>query len=228
MRKFWNFKSQGDERVLRLDGVISDETWLGDETTPKIFASELNADDGDITVWINSEGGDVFAAAQIYNALKDYQGKVRVKIDAVAFSAASMIAMAGDTIEISPVGMIMIHNPFSIVEGDAEELKTAAKMLDEVKESIINAYELKTKLPRARLAKMMDDETFIHAYKAIELGFADKIIGNQQSAGTTANLSSRRRILNSLRAALKKPASIKPSPPSETDVEKMRRRLFLY
>lgn len=122
----------------------------------------------------------------------------------------------------------MIHNPFSIVEGDAEELKTAAKMLDEVKESIINAYELKTKLPRARLAKMMDDETFIHAYKAIELGFADKIIGNQQSAGTTANLSSRRRILNSLRAALKKPASIKPSPPSETDVEKMRRRLFLY
>ena len=228
MRKFWNFKSQGDERVLRLDGVISDETWLGDETTPKIFASELNADDGDITVWINSEGGDVFAAAEIYNMLKAYQGKVRVKIDAVAFSAASMIAMAGDTIEISPVGMIMIHNPFSIVEGDAEELKTAAKMLDEVKESIINAYELKTKLPRARLAKMMDDETFIHAYKAIELGFADKIIGNQQSAGTTANLSSRRRILNSLRAALKKPASIKPSPPSETDVEKMRRRLFLY
>ena len=228
MRKFWNFKSQGDERVLRLDGVISDETWLGDETTPKIFASDLNAGEGDITVWINSEGGDVFAAAEIYNMLKAYQGKVRVKIDAVAFSAASMIAMAGDTIEISPVGMIMIHNPFSIVEGDAEELKTAAKMLDEVKESIINAYELKTKLPRARLAKMMDDETFIHAYKAIELGFADKIIGNQQSAGTTANLSSRRRILNSLRAALKKPASIKPSPPSETDVEKMRRRLFLY
>lgn len=228
MRKFWNFKSQGDERVLRLDGVISDETWLGDETTPKLFASDLNADDGDITVWINSEGGDVFAAAEIYNMLKAYQGKVRVMIDAVAFSAASMIAMAGDVVEISPVGMIMIHNPFSIVEGDAEELKTAAKMLDEVKESIINAYELKTKLPRARLAKMMDDETFIHAYKAIELGFADKIIGNQQSAGTTANLSSRRRILNSLRAALKKPASIKPSPPSETDVEKMRRRLFLY
>lgn len=228
MRKFWNFKSQGDERVLRLDGVISDETWLGDETTPKLFASDLNAGDGDITVWINSEGGDVFAAAEIYNMLRAYQGKVRVMIDAVAFSAASMIAMAGDTIEISPVGMIMIHNPFSIVEGDAEEMKTAAKMLDEVKESIINAYELKTKLPRARLAKMMDDETFIHAYKAIELGFADKIIGNQQSAGTTANLSSRRRILNSLRAALKKPASIKPSPPSETDVEKMRRRLYLY
>ena len=230
MRKFWNFKSQGDERVLRLDGVISDETWLGDEVTPQIFASELNADDGDITVWINSEGGDVFAAAEIYNMLKAYQGKVRVKIDAVAFSAASMIAMAGDTIEISPVGMIMIHNPFSIVEGDAEELKTAAKMLDEVKESIINAYELKTKLPRARLAKMMDDETFLHAQAAVELGFADRIIGDENQQVSQAKSSSRRQVMNCIKNALKILCrnENKESLKGDTDAEKLRRRLYLY
>lgn len=214
MPKFWNWAKDEDtgERILRLDGVITDDDFLAwgyDGKTAREFRNELNSGEGDITVWINSEGGDCFAAASIYNMLREYgntRGLVTIKIDAMAISAASVVAMAGDAVEISPVGMIMIHNPWSCAQGDAEEMKTAAKMLDEVKESIINAYELKTKLPRARLAKMMDDETWIHAHKAVELGFADKIIGaeNQTTENFAArNISSRRQVMNCMMNAFK-------------------------
>lgn len=235
MNKFWNWtKDAGTgERVLRLDGMITDDEWLADifdSKTAKQFKTELNAGTGDITVWINSEGGDCFAAAQIYNALKDYRGKVRVLIDAVAFSAASMIAMSGDVVEISPVGLIMIHNPFSWTEGDSAEMRAAAHMLDEVKETIINAYELKTKLPRKKLSQMMDDETFLHAQAAIELGFADKIIGDENQQASQAKMSSRRQVMNCIKAALKIPRynEKKASPKEDTDAEKLRRRLYLY
>lgn len=105
---------------------------------------------GDITVWINSPGGDCIAAAQIYNMLMDYKGNVTVKIDGIAASAASVIAMAGNKVIVSPVSMIMIHNPATIAAGDTAEMQKAIAMLDEVKESIINAYEIKTGLSRAR------------------------------------------------------------------------------
>lgn len=208
MNKFWNWTKNEEtgERTLRFDGMISDDEWLADifgGKTARQFREELNSGEGDISVWINSEGGDCQAGAQIYNMLKDYKGKVTIKIDAVALSAASVVAMAGDVIEISPVGLIMIHNPWTYSEGDAAEMKTAAKMLDEVKESIINAYELKTHLPRTKLAKMMDDETWMHAYKAVELGFADKIIGDAQAASTT-DISSRRQVMNCMRNSFKR------------------------
>ncbi len=133
-------------------------------------------DSGDITVWINSPGGDCVAAAQIYNMLKDYPGSVTVKIDGIAASAASVIAMAGDKTYVSPVSMIMIHNPSTIAMGDHAEMQKAIDMLDEVKESIINAYVLKTGLTRARLSHLMDAETWMNANTAIELGFADGLI----------------------------------------------------
>ena len=110
-RKFWNWIKNEDEsvpdmeRTLFLNGMISDETWYGDEVTPQLFKDELNAGNGNITVWINSPGGDVFAAAQIYNMLRDYKESVTVKIDGIAASAASVIAMAGDTVCVSPVAM---------------------------------------------------------------------------------------------------------------------------
>jgi ATP-dependent Clp protease protease subunit len=176
LRHFWNFSTGSGERTLRLDGPISDETWFGDEITPKLFKQELNAGDGDIVVWINSTGGDVFAAAEIYNALKEYPGKVTVKIDAIAASAASVVAMAGDEVLISPVGHILIHNPATIAIGDSEEMLRAKQLLDSVKESIINAYELKTGLPRIKLAAMMDAETDMSAQVAVALGFADGML----------------------------------------------------
>lgn len=180
-RKFWNWIKNQDEsgsvmRTLFLNGEISDETWYGDEVTPKLFKDELESGTGPISVWINSPGGDVFAAAQIYNMLMDYPYDVTVKIDGLAASAASVIAMAGTTVEMSPVAMMMIHNPATIAIGDSEEMKKAVKMLDEVKESIVNAYEIKTGLAREKISKLMDAESWFNAKKAVELGFADKIL----------------------------------------------------
>lgn len=181
-RKFWNWIRNEDEsapdmeRTLFLNGMISDETWYGDEVTPQLFKDELNAGSGNITVWINSPGGDVFAAAQIYNMLREYKGNVTVKIDGVAASAASVIAMAGNTVCMSPVAMMMIHNPATFAMGEAKDMQKAIAMLNEVKESILNAYEDKTGLTRAKLSHMMDDETWFNAKKAVELGFADMIL----------------------------------------------------
>lgn len=178
-RKFWNWVKNDaeEERTLILNGEISDETWYGDEVTPKLFEKELNAGTGNITVWINSPGGCVFAAAQIYNMLMEYKGDVTVKIDALAASAASVIAMAGTKVLMSPVGLMMIHNPMTIAIGDSKEMQKAGEMLDEVKESIMNAYEVKTGLSRARISHLMDAESWFNAKKAVELGFADGILG---------------------------------------------------
>lgn len=180
-KKFWKWRNQAGtetvpaERTLFLNGTIAEDSWFDDDVTPQLFKDELNAGSGDITVWINSPGGDCVAAAQIYNMLTTYNGKVTVKIDGIAASAASVVAMAGDTVLVSPVSMLMIHNPATIAWGDHVEMQKAIDMLSEVKESIINAYVLKTGLSRARLSHLMDAETWMDANKAVELGFADDI-----------------------------------------------------
>ena len=204
-RKFWNWVRDADtgERTLVLNGQIAEDSWFGDEVTPAIFRDELMKGEGNITVWINSPGGDVFAAAQIYNMLMDYKGNVTVRIDGLAASAASMIAMAGTTVEMSPVGMLMVHNPSTAVIGNTKEMQAAIQMLDEVKESILNAYELKTGQPRQQLSDLMDAESWMNAKKAVELGFADKILfanedEEKQSEGVEAMLFSQRAVTNSL------------------------------
>lgn len=164
------------ERTLFLNGTIAEESWFDDDVTPQIFKEELNSGSGDITVWINSPGGDCVAAAQIYNMLTDYKGNVTVKIDGIAASAASVIAMAGTQVLVSPVSMLMIHNPATMAFGDHAEMQKAIDMLGEVKESIINAYERKTGLSRAKLSHLMDAETWMNANMAVELGFADGFI----------------------------------------------------
>ncbi len=169
------------ERILELNGTIAEDSWFDDDVTPRMFKDELNAGDGDITVWINSPGGDCVAAAQIYNMLANYRGSVTVKIDGIAASAASVIAMAGDTVLMSPVSMLMIHNPATIAFGDHAEMQKAMDMLNEVKESIINAYVLKTGMGRARLSHLMDAETWMDANKAVELGFADDIMARAKT-----------------------------------------------
>lgn len=174
--KFWNWVKNEDGRTLYLDGYIAQESWWDDEISPKQFKSELEEADSDITVWINSPGGDVFAASQIYNMIKEYKGKVTVKIDGLAASAASVIAMAGDEVLMSPVAMLMVHNPATLVFGEESDMKRCIEMLSEVKESIMNAYETKTSLPRDKISKMMDRETWMSAKKALELGFCDKVL----------------------------------------------------
>lgn len=187
MNKFWKWVRNKapdpdnpdqtiEERTLFLDGQIAEESWFDNDITPALFKDELNAGKGDITVWINSPGGDCFAAAQIYNMLRDYAGKVTVKIDGIAASAASVIAMAGDRVLVSPVSMLMIHNPSTIAMGDHNEMEKAIEMLNSVKDSIINAYALRTGLSRNKLAKLMENETWMDANKAVELHFADAVI----------------------------------------------------
>ena len=176
MKKFWNWVKNEAGRTLYFDGYIAQDSWFDDDITPRKFKAELTAATGDIAVWLNSPGGDVFAASQIYTMLKEYEGKVTVKIDGIAASAASVIAMAGDEIVMSPVAMMMIHNPATVIFGEAADLQSGIKMLSEVKESIINAYEQRTGLPRGKISNMMDAETWFSAQKAVELGFADQIL----------------------------------------------------
>ena len=230
-KKFWNWVRNEDTgaRTLVLNGQISDETWYGDEVTPGLFREELNSGEGDITVWINSPGGDVFAAAQIYNMLKEYPGNVEVRIDGMAASAASVVAMAGDRISMSPVAMMMIHNPMTVAMGDHKAFQQAMDMLEEVKESIINAYELKTGQSRTVISHMMDDETWFNAKKAVELGFADDILytdGEGKQEAPAAVLFSKLTVMNSFLCKFNKP-NHEPEPDTRVSVEPLKKRLFL-
>ena len=228
-RKFWNWSENEDERILRIDGVIAEEPWIDDEITPKQFKSELMSGSGDITLWINSPGGDVFAASQIYNMLMDYKGNVTVKIDGLAASAASVIAMAGTRVLMSPVSQIMVHNPMTVAIGNAEEMSKAIDMLSEIKESIINAYEIKTNLSRDEISKMMDSECWMNAKKAVELGFADEIMYTEKDQNSekisNSYIFSRMAVTNNLIDKLKNKNQAKNQ--NEITVESLKKRLYL-
>ena len=218
MKKFWNWKNQTEtaERTLFLNGTIAEESWFDDDVTPQLFKDELMSGSGNITVWINSPGGDCVAAAQIYNMLMDYKGDVTVKIDGIAASAASVIAMAGTKVLVSPVSMLMIHNPMTAAFGNSEEMQKAIEMLSSVKDSIINAYEIKTGLSRAKLSHLMDAETWMNANKAVELGFADGILEDEKAAdiAVPAYAFSRKTV----QAALMNKITAKAKPVQKADI----------
>ncbi|MCR4645370.1 MAG: Clp protease ClpP [Oscillospiraceae bacterium] len=183
MSKFWDYiHDDSGGRVLRLEGPIDSDSFWGDEITPQDFRDELYAEDGDLTLWINSPGGNVFAAAEIYTMIRDYPHNVTVRIASIAASAASVIAMAGNTVQMSPTALLMIHDPSTIAFGNAKDMEKAIATLNEVKESIINAYAAKTGLSRNRISKLMSDETWINAKKAVELGFADEILFDEKKS----------------------------------------------
>jgi len=185
-KKFWQWKNQSEDdagaRILELSGTIAEESWFDDEVTPEQFRDELFADSGEVTIWINSPGGDCIAASRIYAMLMDYPGAITVKIDGIAASAASVIAMAGTRVLMAPTALMMIHNPMTLAYGNHQDMQKAIGMLDEVKESIVNAYEIKTTLTRAKISHLMDNETWMNAKKAIELGFADAILEDTKKA----------------------------------------------
>ena len=187
--KFWNWvkNEETNESELIFNGPISEDTWFGDEITPAMFRNELSKVSGDLTVWINSPGGDVFAASQIYTMLRNHKGKVTVKIDGIAASAASVVAMAGNETLIAPTGMLMIHNPATVAIGNKSDMEQAIKLLDEVKESIINAYEEKSHQSRAKIAHMMDEETWLNAKKALSMGLVDGILFEDDNHHNTTN-----------------------------------------
>lgn len=205
------------ERVLELYGTIAEESWWDDDITPQMFRDELFAGTGPVTIWVNSPGGDCVAASQIYTMLMDYRDDVTVKIDGVAASAASVIAMAGTKVLMAPTALMMIHNPMTAAIGDSEEMQKAIAMLSEVKESIINAYEIKTGQSRAKLSHLMDAETWMNANKAIEYGFADGILedAKKPSEAVVSFAFSRKAVTNSLLNKL----NSKPAPASKPEVK---------
>ena len=221
------------ERTLFLNGTIAEESWFDDDVTPQIFRDELNAGNGDITVWINSPGGDCVAAAQIYNMLMNYKGNVTSKIDGIAASAASVIAMAGTKVIMSPVSMMMIHNPATAAFGDSADMQKAIAMLDEVKESIINAYEIKTGLSRAKLSHLMDAETWMDANSAVEMGFADEIMQRNVSDNIevpkVSMVFSQAAVTNSLMDKLSAKCRIQPKsePTNKVSADSLMERLNL-
>lgn len=239
MNKFWKFQTvrnltegnESIENVLFLNGVIAEESWYSDDVTPKMFHDELNQYSGDITVFINSPGGDCFAASEIYTALKEHKGKVTVKIDGIAASAASVIAMAGDMMEMSPTAMLMIHNPSMMLYGEASELEQGIDFLNEVKESIINAYQLKTGLSRSKISHLMDAETWMNAHAAHDMGFCDKILysdTNEDKQENTEDMvfDKTAMVMNTISAMRKKLRAIAPKKDGK-DISQFEKRLNL-
>lgn len=241
-KKFWAWaKNDTNERTLYLEGVIAEESWFEDDVTPAIFKTELTSGSGPITLYINSPGGDVIAASQIYTMLMDYPHDVKVRINGIAASAASVIAMAGTKVSMSPTSLMMVHNPFTFAMGDSEEMRKAIQLLDEVKESIINAYQIKTGLSRARLSHLMDAETWMNANMAVELGFCDEVLYQTENAKTVDNsfTFSRRAITNSLldklkarvpRGSLDPPPDIAPAtePTNRVNAADLEKRLSRF
>ncbi|KAF0514726.1 MULTISPECIES: head maturation protease, ClpP-related [Lactobacillaceae] len=212
MKRFWNWSGPQNQRVLTISGTIAEDSWVDDEVTPQVFQDELSQGKGPIDLWLNSPGGDCVAASRIYTMLMNYPDDVNVKIDGIAASAASVIAMAGTKVSMAPTAMIMIHNPLTIVGGQKEDLDQAAQMLAETKESIINAYELKTNLPREKISAMMDDETWMNVNKAIELGFADDMLGQNKDITDCYSYSDKQSdlvVLNKLKRTSQNTISVK-------------------
>ncbi len=205
MNKFWNWVKNEDngQRELYLEGVIAQESWFGDEVTPTAFKDDLTSGKGPITIHINSVGGDCVAASMIYTMLMDYPSDVTVQIDGLAASAASVIAMAGTRVLMSPTSLLMIHDPWTSTSGNAADMQKAIALLDEVKESIINAYEIKTGLDRQTLSQLMDQETWMNAYRAKELGFCDDVLfdGDEPPEKVSFDFSSKASALQVLNLA---------------------------
>ena len=191
--RFWNLipdDSVPEDGVLDIEGPIGTEDWYedGSMTGSRLFKKALQGVKN-VTVHINSPGGDVMAGAEIYSALREHSmnglGKVTVIVTALAASAASVIAMAGDEIWISPVAYMMIHNPWSFAMGDAKEMRKTARTLEEIGEGIITAYQRRTGKSRDQLKRMLENETWMSAQTAVDEGFADGVWGGEIRASAT-------------------------------------------
>ncbi len=233
-KKFWIWKNQVENedkvRVLSINGTIAEDSWFDDDVTPKLFKEDLFSEDGDVVIWLNSPGGDCIAASQIYSMLMDYPFNITVKIDGIAASAASVIAMAGTKVLLAPTALMMIHNPMTVAFGNHEDMKKAIDMLNQVKESIINAYELKTNQPRVKLSKLMDSETWMNANKAIELGFADGLLEdskktNIENSYSFSGKNIESKLINKITNKYKKASQEKVE--AGVSINELEKRLFL-
>lgn len=192
---FWHFRdalaSESGEPELEFYGMISEFSWFEDEISPKLFKDDLysKGKGGPITVRMNSGGGDMIAASVIRSIIVDYPGRVTVRIDGMVASAATFVAMAGDVVKMQDTAFFMIHDPSIMAYGKVDELKAAIDLLKTVKSAIIDAYQIKTKMPSEKIGKMMSDETWLTAHEAQALGFVDEIISAPGAKKAPKNLA---------------------------------------
>lgn len=177
-KKFWQFNAKGNSiGELMLYGDIASSTWWGDEVTPKDFKADLDSlgDIQTLNIYINSNGGDVFAGQAIYSMLKRHSATKNVYIDGLAASIASLIAMAGDKIIMPANSMIMIHNPWTIAMGNSNDFRKLADDMDKIRESMLSVYESKTGMKQEDIIPLLDSETWMTAQDALDSGFCDEI-----------------------------------------------------
>lgn len=202
---FWNFRNaaqtESGETELEIYGPISEFSWWGDEITPRMFKDDLygNGKNGPVTVRLNSYGGDLIAASVIAATIRDYPGKVTVKVDGVAASAAVMVAISGDRTQIQASAYMMIHNPLVGLLGyyNVDDLKGFVDDLKVIKDGIVEGYQAKTKMETEKLDKLMNDETWMTASEAVAYGFADEILSGPSKAKAAAQTS---QMVNALKA----------------------------
>lgn len=173
-------KANGKRGEVRIYDVIGESFW-GDSVSAKSVREELDklGDIDEIDLRINSQGGAVFHALAIYNALKEHPAKVNVHIDGLAASAASLIAMVGDSIFISENAFVMIHNPRGYVYGESKEMRKYAQTLEQIRKSAVATYADRTGQSKSKIGEMMDEETWLSSDEAIDKGFADEITKNK-------------------------------------------------
>jgi ATP-dependent Clp protease protease subunit len=171
-------KRSDDEADLYVYDVVGD-SWDG--VTAKMFADDMKrvASAKTLRIYINSPGGSVFDGVSIHNQLRRHKARKIVQIDGIAASIASVIAMAGDEIVAAPGSFVMIHNPWGLAIGEAADLRKVADSLDKVRGSIINVYTARTGQDAEKVAAMMDEETWMTAQEAVDLGFADRVSEDQ-------------------------------------------------
>lgn len=179
MKKFWNWTREPDSgtAVMRIDGPIADDVIWGDETTARAFRKDLDRHPGDVVIYINSPGGSVTAASEIYSMLKERRGRSTARIESLAASAASVVAMGCTRVEMARTAYMMIHNSATVALGDHREMDHAAEMLREIDRGIMSAYTERTGLGEDEIRAMMEAETWMSAETAIGKGFADGFIG---------------------------------------------------
>lgn len=189
-KPFWSFRNSATgSGQLYLYGPIDSMTWWGDEITPARFLADLTAlgDIAQLDVYINSDGGDVFAGQAILSMLKRHPANVTVHVDGLAASIASVIAMAGDQVLMPRNAMMMIHNPWSFMMGNSADFRKMADDLDQIRESLIAAYQDKTGMDRDKLVALLDAETWLTADEAVAYGFADEIEQSKTVAASVRN-----------------------------------------
>lgn len=189
-KKFWSFRDivETNKKELVITGPISTESWWGDEATPSQLRQELAEFDGsELTVSLNSGGGDVFAGLEMYNALRELDAKVTIRVDGLAASIASIIAMAGDTIIMSPGSLMMIHRPSVFAGGNVDDLDKAKEVLLKIEESITPIYAERSGLSKEKIAELLEAETWMTADEAVEMGFADEAIHKSDLKATIQN-----------------------------------------